>query len=404
MSPVATEPVSTEVIEVTTLASAKPVEDEFKPLVAEVERLKATAETLEVTDENDKRGMKLARETRLTLREIRIGVEKRRKQLKEDYLRKGQRIDLAAKEITKLIEPLEARMLEQEQYAERRLAERQAKLQEERVADLQALGAPAHMIVQGLGTLTDQEWEILRKDVEAVQAARLAEAKRIEEERIAREKAEAEERERKERELAEAKANAEAERKAREAAEAAAKAERERAEAERLEAERKAKAERERLEAERREVELKAAEERRKAAAEAEARLQAERATAAAKAEEERKAREKVEAELRAKAEAERRERERLEAEAKAAKEAVEQAARAQAAAEAKRQAEAERQAKEEAEAKRRAELAPDADKIRAFGAEVESLAPKLANGELNTRLAAAVRGFCGVLEKLAAV
>lgn len=51
--------------------------DHFK---AELEKLKATAETLTVTSIDDKAGMKLARATRLTFRELRVSITHRHKE------------------------------------------------------------------------------------------------------------------------------------------------------------------------------------------------------------------------------------------------------------------------------------------------------------------------------------
>jgi hypothetical protein len=72
--------------------------------------------------------MKLARVTRLTLRELRIAIEHRRKELGEHHLRETQRINAGAKALKDLIEPLEARLLEQEEFAERKEQERKAAL------------------------------------------------------------------------------------------------------------------------------------------------------------------------------------------------------------------------------------------------------------------------------------
>jgi hypothetical protein len=58
--------------------------------------------------------MKLARATRLTLKDLRVAVEKKRKELGEEALLQKQKIDGAAKQIREIIEPLEARLLEQE--------------------------------------------------------------------------------------------------------------------------------------------------------------------------------------------------------------------------------------------------------------------------------------------------
>lgn len=243
---------ATEVIDVAALPSAQPVEAVFAGYRAELEKLQTTATTITVTDEADVRGMKLARETRLALRQIRIDAEKRRKDLKEDYLRRGQKIDAAYREIAGIIEPLEARLREQEEFAARLAVQRSEALRSERLAALGAIQFPATGI--DVAALSDEQWQSLLVEATAARKARVEAARKADEERIAREKAEAEERER-----------------------VTLENERLRAEAARLEAERNAAA------AEKAKIEAAAAAERAKAAAEV-ARLQAER-DAAEKAE-----------------------------------------------------------------------------------------------------------------------
>lgn len=168
--------------------------DEFK---AQVERLKSTAQTLIVSDVNDRAGMKLARATRLSLREVRIAIEHRRKELGEHHLRETQRINSDAKALRDLIEPLELRLENQENFAERE------------------------------ATRIAEEKRTARTAAEAERAR--IEAQRVENERLKKEAAEREEAAKKEREEAAAKLKAEQERAAKEKAraEADAKAERE---------------------------------------------------------------------------------------------------------------------------------------------------------------------------------
>ncbi len=172
--------------------------DEFK---AKAEKLRITAETLTVTDINDKAGMKLARATRLELREVRIAIEKRRKELGEHHLRETQRINGDAKVLKELIEPLEARLQDQEDFIEREAARIASEKRNARTAELAPfLSGPVSV---DLGTMTDEAY-----------AGLLSDSKGLHEAKIAREKKEREE------------------------AEAAVKAERERIEAQRLENER----------------------------------------------------------------------------------------------------------------------------------------------------------------------
>lgn len=318
--------------------------EDFK---TQLEKLKATAETVNVTDAKDKAGMSLARTTRITLKNLRVAIEKKRKELGEDALRQKQRIDNGAKELTALIEPLETRLLEQEEFAERAEAKRKEDLANERVALLRPLGTDCSLY--NLREMADEAFTELHAGLKAANEAKIAAAKKAEEDRLAKEKADAEERERVRLENERLKAEAaekeralqaERERVAKEQAEAAAKAA-----AERKALEEKARAEREKAEAELRAAAEKAEAEKRAAAEVArkereaiEAKAKAEGEAAEKKAAEERAAREKVEAELRAKA-------------------AAEEAAR-----------------KAAALAAKKAAAAPDKEKLLAFAATVAAL------------------------------
>src|SRR6185437_11549413 len=88
-------------------------------MFTQAEEWAARAALIKVTSVDQKREMKMARESRLALREIRIKVEHDRKRLKEDSTRRGRAIDGIANVLKALIEPLEAHLLEQETFAER---------------------------------------------------------------------------------------------------------------------------------------------------------------------------------------------------------------------------------------------------------------------------------------------
>ena len=112
-----------------------------------------TAEGLTVTDESDSANMRLARQTRLALREIRLAVEKKRKELTDEHLRTKQRIDKDAKALKDFIEPLEERLLYQEQFAERQEEARRLHLTHEREAALSPYEVDLSALAP-LGTMT----------------------------------------------------------------------------------------------------------------------------------------------------------------------------------------------------------------------------------------------------------
>jgi hypothetical protein len=271
-----------------------------------------------VTKPEDATHQKLAREVRLGLRRVRCDVENARKALKADSLARGKAIDGFANVLKYLCEPVEEKLAEVEQYAERQEAARVAAIVEDRTRALVELEADPS--AYNLGAMDDETWVLVLSAAAENRRNRIEAERKAEAERIAREQADRIAREKAEAEAAAARAEAERERKAREAAEAKAKAEREKAEAN-----------------------------ARKAREAAEAQARAEKAKADAKLKAEREAREKAEREA---AEAKRKEQARIDAE-KAA-----EAARAKA----------------EAEAKRKAAAAPDREKIMAFAAQVRNL------------------------------
>lgn len=259
--------------------------DKLVPLVADAGEVVREAEGVIVTDATQVSEIKRSRALRLKLKDIRVAVEKVRKAEKEESLRVGQRIDAVANHVKGLIEPTEARLQEQEDFAERQEAARKVKLASERSAVLVPFGIdPA--IYGDLGGMATAAWDTALSGVKAAHEARIAREAKEAEERAAAERLRQEE-------LAKAQAEAAQLRQEAEAREAAAKVERERVEAERA-------AERAKAEADRKAVEAKARKEREAAEAVAkkeredrevaEAKLKAEKDAAEKRAAAERKA------------------------------------------------------------------------------------------------------------------
>lgn len=270
----------------------------FQGFYQSADEWRAKALSIQITRPDQIREMKLARETRLALREIRIKADKRRKEMKEDSLRRGKAIDGAFNMLAHAIEPLERHLLEQEQFINRMEEERKAKLKIERE---DALRPFTDVTLYQLGEMDEATFNQLLETNRLGYAARQEAAKKAEAERIERERIEAEER---------------AKREAAEAAERARiKAENERLKAEREAAEIAARAEREAAQAEARRI----AEETRKEREAIEAKAKAEREAAAAQARKEREAREAAEAALKAKEAEEQRKRDAALAAARAA-------------------------------------------------------------------------------------
>lgn len=145
----------------------------FENFREQFEKLKSTAETLAVVSADDAAGMKLARVTRLSLKDVRVAIEHRRKELGEFHLRESQRINRDAKTLREIIEPLETRMLECEQFAEREAARILAEKTEARTVEI----APfliAGAVMANLGGIADAEYSALLADAKASHAARIA--------------------------------------------------------------------------------------------------------------------------------------------------------------------------------------------------------------------------------------
>jgi septal ring factor EnvC (AmiA/AmiB activator) len=217
-----------------------------------------TYKEIEVTDESQTELMKEAKAKRITLRNIRTGVENKRKELKEESLKTGKAIDSVARYIKENIEPAEDYLELQEKFADIKKAERLAKIKADRIEKLMQYTDDISMY--NIDNIEDETFEFL-----------LSKVKKEHDDKIAAEKAEAE-----------LLVKEEADRKAEQ--------ERVIAENAKLRAEAEAKAKQEAIESQKREAEIKAEADRQaKIEAEHQAELAAERAKIAAIQAEQRK-------------------------------------------------------------------------------------------------------------------
>lgn len=339
--------------------------------------------------------MKLARESRLALKEIRITAGKNKDRLKEDVLKRGRAIDAVNNALKGICEPLETKLLDQEQFALRAEAARLEKIKTERVSQLTQYGVDCAFYQ--LDVMPAEQFEQLLAGSKAAHEAKIEAERKAEADRLAAIAAEEAER---------ARIAAENERLKCEAIERekAAQAERERVAA----AELKAKQERDELEAamrkqkEEAEAAAKAAaeaaaEEARKIKAESDrlAKIAADKAKAERDAIEAKARKEREEAQ--AKAEAERAELRRQ------AQDAADALAKAEAETKAIRDAEAAKAAAEEA-ARKKAERAPDRDKVLAFAEFIRAIpAPQLTTDEgriVQSAIAGQIIGFADWIAK----
>lgn len=297
----------------------------FAPLFKNARCVIEKSRTITVTDASQKVEIKVAREYRLALKNIRVESDKKRRALKEESLRMGRAIDGFHAILLSFTQAEETRLQEQEDFVARQEAVRKAQLKLDREKALAPFGIDTAFY--NLADMTDQGFAQLLENTQAAHVVKQEQAQKAEEERIRLENERLREQQRMMQENARLK-------KEREEQEAAAKAERER-------------------------LEAIAAKEREKARAAAE---QARKEKEAAEAEHQRKLGEerKVAAEKQRQAdEASRKERE--------ARKRLEQEKRDREAAEEKKR-------QEEAEAAERAAAAPDRVKFIALAAAILKL------------------------------
>lgn len=171
------------------------LQDAFLSFYEQAVQWKKKAFELKVTDVSQVREMKMAREARLALRDIRLDADKTRKRLKEDSLRYGRAVQGVYNVIEALIVPAEQHLEEQEKFAEIQEAKRKSELKASREMDLQPY---AEFIPFGLdfGSMTEEDYHKTLNGAKLQLQAKLDAEAKAEAARIAKEKADAEERER----------------------------------------------------------------------------------------------------------------------------------------------------------------------------------------------------------------
>lgn len=152
--------------------NAKQLLDAFGAPFEEAGKILAEYRTIVVTEEDQLDIMANARSKRLALKDIRVDVEKKRKELKEGSLRIGRAIDSVAKFVKEIIEPAEKYLEEQEKFAEIKQAERAARIKAERVEKLMQYTNDLSMYnLDGMG---EEQFESLLNTLKSQHDARLA--------------------------------------------------------------------------------------------------------------------------------------------------------------------------------------------------------------------------------------
>lgn len=146
-----------------------------------------TAGTIVVTSEDDVEAMKKAKADRLVLKNIRTGVERRRKELKEDSLRTGRAIDAAAKYVEMTIKPAEEYLELQEKFVEIKVKKEAAEAKAARIEQL--MQYTDDISIYNLDEMGQATFETLLADLKKRHDDKVAEeaaaAKKAEEERQA---------------------------------------------------------------------------------------------------------------------------------------------------------------------------------------------------------------------------
>ena len=147
------------------------------------------AKTLVVTDKAQTREMKMAREGRLALRDIRVAANKTRIALKEDSTRYGKAVQSVYNLIEGLITPAEKHLEEQEKFVEIQEANCKAELKAIRSAELLPYAEfVALSCFAELGENTEAEYKAILEYCKKSLENKIAEEAQAELDRISKEK------------------------------------------------------------------------------------------------------------------------------------------------------------------------------------------------------------------------
>lgn len=152
------------------------------------------AKTLVVTDESQSDIMKLAKEARLRIRDVRTAVEAKRKDLKSDSLNYGRAIDKIANHLKSNLEEAEAHLKQQEDYIKIQEEKRKEELKQIRTKELSEYVTDCSYM--DLANMSQESYDQLLENSKIALIARQEAERKAEEERLARIVQEKEEKER----------------------------------------------------------------------------------------------------------------------------------------------------------------------------------------------------------------
>ena len=160
-------------------ATSEALQKNFMPFFQKAEYWKKRADQIKVTSDEQTGEMKIAREMRLAIRQVRIDADKLRGKLKEDGIRYGKAVQGVYNVIEYLLKPTEEYLYEQERYVEIQKEKKIKENQEARYADIQPyLNYLPISFHNRLGELSVIEWSQVFKQAKGVHDAEV-EAKEL---------------------------------------------------------------------------------------------------------------------------------------------------------------------------------------------------------------------------------
>ena len=170
---------SSQLDDTTTLS----LQSNFEPFLIQAKEWEEKAKSIVVINENQKQEMVLAKEMRLEIKSFRVNVEKVRKELKEESLRKWQAIDKVANIIKSIVEPIEEYLETQEKFIIIQEQKRKAELKAQRLQILSKYEVSQERIaIIKLDELSDEEFETFRLESQQLQEYKIKEKERLENE------------------------------------------------------------------------------------------------------------------------------------------------------------------------------------------------------------------------------
>lgn len=162
--------------------------EKFNPIWSQIQEWKDKAETLVVTDISQTAEMKMAGDARKAVKKVRTSANALREELKADSLRYGRAVQELYNEIEARLKPIEEHLEKQEKFKELYEMKQREALRVEREALIEPLRQYAFTGIN-FGEITQDDFDMILNNAKlakqaAEEAARKAEAERIERERI----------------------------------------------------------------------------------------------------------------------------------------------------------------------------------------------------------------------------